>query len=59
MYIHTHTYLNRSQSFMEQYLTLLYVMCCTLGQGVKNGFRFSEQEASNFKSKSEVIGFML
>ena len=44
---------------MEQYLTLLYVMCCTLGQGVKNGFRFSEQEASNFKSKSEVIGFML
>ena len=31
----------------------------SLGQGVKNGFRFSEQEASNFKSKSEVIGFML
>ena len=57
VHVHTHTHthiythtLNRSQSFTEQYLTLLYVTCCTLGHGMKNGFRFGEQEASNFKS---------
>ena len=39
IYVYTHTHIpNRSQSFMEQYLTLLYVTCCTLGQGARNGF---------------------